>query len=727
MNRFFISSSAVIAGLLALVMVPSCDNHKPDKPKAANKTSKVKRARSMDKPIAGLSKSIEEFTGSHTRIVWTEHPRRKSADTFANTNELVLKGIDTRDGKGERMIQDKLDNYARPLLTSDGEAILFTDKEVKTKNGRKHYDPDIYRTDWEGAKPVHLASGYAVDSWRDPATGVEWVYAARNFPSSKAMALEATELVRFPLDDPSKVEVVYNDSLISPDNIQFSRDGSRASGLFPWPHAGVMLRDENGIYHPKKLATGCWPSMAPDDSGVSWVFDGGHRGASFFAPEKKGSWTVKFNDGPVMKGFEMYHPRWTNHPRFLAITGPYIPVKNAAGNVINKGGTSAEVYLGRFSEKLDKVEAWLQISRDKISESYPDVWIEDADEVELAEFRRQGPDVAAAEVAQKAEWPAANDSLVFLWRDRNAVNQIKDAAGRLQSAPEVQGHGTGRYGRVEEMVLDGGYFEVDTAGDSALLEVLRSGHDATLDMILMPAQAEATEAVQPLFSGPKLAVSFDSRDHLLIGDGSKVWQSEVSLPRVPYQLSVVRKLGELSASANGEALKLTSASVSLPAATGEEVRFGGGWEGGILDVAIYQRALTATEMQKQSALQKERLAQLPPAPAQVKIKAKLVEASGMPTAEGIAPYTGALVACVYEVEQVVSGALDTKSVLVKHWAMLDQRAVENIPRELGKTYELTLEREADHPHLKGERVMDDTTAFDLEPWFDATPPRLLQP
>lgn len=720
--KYFLLFGSVV---LTLICLPACDSHKPEKPKASSKTTKSpkpKRARPMDKPIAGLAKSIEEFTGSHTRVVWTEHPRRKSADTFANTNELVLKGVDTRDGRGERMLQDKLDNYARPLLSSDGEVILFTDKEVKTKNGRKHYDPDIYRTDWAGAKPVHLASGYAVDCWRDPETGVEWVYAARSFPSSKAIALEAEELVRFPLEDPSKVEVVYNDSRISPDNIQFSRDGSRASGLFPWPHAGVMLRDENGLYHPKKLATGCWPSMAPDDSGVSWVFDGGHRGASFFAPDKKGSWTVKFNEGPVMKGFEMYHPRWTNHPRFLVITGPYVPEKNAAGNVINKGGASAEVYLGRFSEKLDKVEAWLQISRDDVSESYPDVWIEDADEVELAEFRRQGSEVSSPD-GENAEWPAVNDSLVFLWRDRSAVNQIKDAAGRLHSSPEVRAHGTGRYGRLEEMVLDGGFFEVDTAGDSVLQEVLRSGHDLTLDMILLPAMEAAQEEVQPLFRAPKLVVAFDATGHLLLSDGSIALQSETALPRQPYQLTIVRKLGVLSASVNGESLALRSGAGSLPV-EGEDVMFGGGWEGGLLDVALYQRALTGQEMVKESALQKKRLSELPPAPTQVKVKAKLVESSGLPTAEGIAPYTGALVACVYEVEQVISGTLDTKSVLVKHWAMLDQKLVANVPRELGKSYDLTLEKEADHPHLKGERVMDDTMAFDLEPWFDVIPPRM---
>ena len=96
----------------------------------------------------------------------------------------------------------------------------------------------------------------------------------------------------------------------------------------------------------------------------------------------------------------------------------------------------------------------------------------------------------------------------------------------------------------------------------------------------------------------------------------------------------------------------------------------------------------------------------------------------MPSAEGIAPYTGSLVAYVYEIEKVISGELAAKKIIVKHWAMLDQKPVAGFPRTLGGTYELELEPEAGHDHLKGERVMDDTTAFDLETWFDISPPKV---
>ncbi len=413
--------------------------------------------------------------------------------------------------------------------------------------GRKHYDPDIYRTDWQGGKPVFIAEGYAVDCWRDESTGVEWVYAARKFKSNTNSSLEAARLVRFKLDNPASEEIVYDDGPITPDNIQLSRDGSQASCLFPWPNAGVLIRGKDGKYHARKLQTGCWPSHSPDNSHVSWVFDGSHRGAAFFSDGGKKSWPVKFNQGEGMRGGEMYHPRWSNHPRYLALTGPYLPVKNASGSRISKGGASANVYLGRFSENLDKVEAWLQITHDKLNESFPDVWIEGADEAQLAAFPTAEP--AAGATSQAEAWPVIKDRLVFL---------------------------------------------------------------------------------------------------------------------------------------------------------------------SIFGVAIHARALKPAEAKQQSLSQLARLSQLPPAPRRLKVRARLLETSAMPSAEGIAPYTGALLACVYEPEKVLEGELSAKRILVKHWAMLGQKTVTGFPRKTGASYDLILEAETDHPHLQGERVMDDTTAFDLE-------------
>ena len=75
----------------------------------------------------------------------------------------------------------------------------------------------------------------------------------------------------------------------------------------------------------------------------------------------------------------VYHPRWSNHPRFLAVTGPYRV--GGGGNRIRGGGQGVEIYLGRFSPDHRRVEAWVQITANDSADFYPDVWIDPAADV----------------------------------------------------------------------------------------------------------------------------------------------------------------------------------------------------------------------------------------------------------------------------------------------------------------------------------------------------------
>jgi hypothetical protein len=84
-------------------------------------------------------------------------------------------------------------------------------------------------------------------------------------------------------------------------------------------------------------------------------------------------WMVNLNGAPGFDGAEVSHPRWTNHPRFLAITGPY---NQGGANQSRTGGKQTEVYLGRFSEDFSHVEAWLRVTTNDGGDADPDVWID---------------------------------------------------------------------------------------------------------------------------------------------------------------------------------------------------------------------------------------------------------------------------------------------------------------------------------------------------------------
>jgi hypothetical protein len=717
------------AALSLLATAASCRKSDPPEKKAKasekkSSKSKTKKPSAADVPQEGVDKRVEEFTGAHTRIVWAELPEPGASDTFTYTNDLLLKGLDSRDGKGEREILSAPSNYSRPLLSTDGSTIVFTDKNLVRRSGLKHYEPVIYRTDWQGTAPVRLAEGYAADCWRDPATGVEWVYAVREFKASTALAMEAARMIRFRLDDPTKEEVVYEDSPVTPDNIQFSRDGAQASGLFPWPDVCIFERAPDGVLRPRKLMTGCWPSLAPDNSGVAWVFDGSHRLATFFAQDGREPWTVHFNTGPGMENHEVYHPRWSNHPRYLALSGPYVPVKNSSESVVNKGGGTAQIYIGRFSAGLDKVEAWLQVTHDRLSESYPDLWIEGGDKVDLAMTRGAAAPVNAASAG--GTWPVVKSGLIYAWGDRNAANEIAGADGKMHRAPAPVGHDAARFGGLEEMVVGGGFFEMGTDAAGALIKGMQSAPEMTVEMMLVPGAGGTGTGMDAIFSGPNLTIGAGAGGALIVAQTGMCVRSAGPMPQAPFHLVVVRKQGAVEIYVNGEASALQPHEPVPPAPAADRVVFGGGWDGGMLHVGIFNRALAAGEAMQEATAALAALSKKPPAPPRVTVAARLVETSAMPSAEGIAPYTGSLVAYVYEIEKVISGELPAGRFVVKHWAMLDQKTVEGFPREMGKTYELVLESEAGHRHLKGERVMDDTTAFDLETWFDVSPPKVRQ-
>src|SRR5262245_48979805 len=70
---------------------------------------------------------IEEATGAHTRVVWVEDKSPQQTDVLARGKKLVLMGLDTRDGKGERAILPAVRNYAKPLITPDGRRVVYSD------------------------------------------------------------------------------------------------------------------------------------------------------------------------------------------------------------------------------------------------------------------------------------------------------------------------------------------------------------------------------------------------------------------------------------------------------------------------------------------------------------------------------------------------------------------------------------------------------------------------
>jgi hypothetical protein len=310
----------------------------------------------------GPAAAVHELTGTHTRMVWVQHD---GDDPFAQLDDLVLMGFDTDDERGERVIRGERRSYKRPLLTPRGDRIIVSSR-TNAPGG-----PYIYLLDWEGTSFKRLASGFALTVWQDPTDGTEWVYVGSDYTEAKPM--DFATVTRFPIDDPTKREVVWNNKASKASSFHLSTDGRLAGGDFPWPNIG-LVELPNGPF--QKLGEGCWPDFANVGGGLLWYFDGAHRNLTMVDVGTDKRWRVNINSAPGFRNPEVYHPQWTNHPRFMSMTGPY----NRGGpNQVRSGGKQSEVYLGRFSTDFSKVEAWVRVTHNDRGDSDPDVWMERSD------------------------------------------------------------------------------------------------------------------------------------------------------------------------------------------------------------------------------------------------------------------------------------------------------------------------------------------------------------
>ncbi len=381
--------------------------------------------------------ALREFVGGPARLVWLQQVAGDGDDPFCWGPNLVLMGLDTEDGRGKRPLIAATNNYHRPMITPDGDQVVFT--RIATR--------EVFVADWASGETRSLGAGYGAAVWRDPTSGHTWVYIADN-GLEEWDRHHASALDRVRLDQPNQRKRVWDRATFTIDNVQLSADGRRASAQFPHPRAGYMELP-NRSWTP--LSRGCWTSMAPDNSYLAWVFDGPHRNVMIHDTVNDDAWRVAINTAPWIEGYEVYHPRWSNDRRFFTLTGPYTRGRMGQ-NLITRGGTDVEVMIGRFSDNVRTVTDWFQVTDNPYGNFYPDLWLEDVDR----------PAATAAETEDTDRRPATLKPHL-VWDHANAANRAGDRSW------DVQTHGRAFWGPHGGLELDGGYAEIlpDDANDAS--------------------------------------------------------------------------------------------------------------------------------------------------------------------------------------------------------------------------------------------------------------------
>jgi hypothetical protein len=300
---------------------------------------------------------VQLLTEARTRVVWVQDVA-DGTDIGSKGEQLVLMGYDSQDGLGERPLDPTPGNYARPLITPLGNRVVVSD-QLQSK---------VFVVDWDGTGLRELGQGIALAVWIDPETRTEWVYVGTDM---KADPVTFGIVTRHQIDRWEVSEVVWDRRRVSPDSFQVSSDGRLAGGLFPWPAAGVVELPKGRW---RRLGRGCWTSLAGGDNSLFWIFDGSHRNLAVVDFDRDERWQVNINNAPGIDGYEVYHPRWANHPRFLTMTGPYTVGTEA--NKIRGGGPQVEIYLGRFTDDFTSVERWVKVTNNQRADFAPDAWID---------------------------------------------------------------------------------------------------------------------------------------------------------------------------------------------------------------------------------------------------------------------------------------------------------------------------------------------------------------
>jgi hypothetical protein len=651
---------------------------------------------------ADVAADLKQFTGRPTRLVWAQ--AGDASDLTAQGASFRLYGLDTEDGKGIRLLQPEAGAFSKPLLTPDGQRVVYSDRPQNT----------IFVLHFDGTNRRQLAKGFASHVWRDPASGQHWVY-ARGGGGGKA-----EPIVRFRLDAPEVSEKVWDKSETGHESMPWFRvsaDGKVAADAFPWSACGAA---DLVAQTWKQYASGCWPSLAPDNSYRAFVFHGNHRMVTLFDRGGANAREVKVNEAPGINGRDVYFPRWSNDTRYMTMTGPGI------------GSHDANLYLGRFNANFTAIEAWLRITADDKGDFFGDAWIKPQGEASGAGA------VPAASSSPDSQWPANREGLVFVWDNGRTMNEIRDPASGEQAVCRTVARGRARPGTHDTMDLAEGAF-VAQGCDDRLLAACRATNRLTLEAVIC---ADHTNQ-----KGPARIVTFSSsvgsRNFTLGQDGDRLIlrlrtprtgengvNPEVELchlvPRQPRHVVVTYAPGTIICYLDGQQV-LSSDKVQGDFSNWgpQHLLFGDEWDGardwaGTLEkLAIFNRVLPPAEVAQHYQSHRERLAKRT-APARAVVDAKLLAVSPVPDPKVIAPYLRALVVNEYLVEKAVEGSCPAQKILVAEWGVMDRQTLPS-DRAVGKSYRLALEKFDEHRELQPEKLVMDIDELELPLYYAVRP------
>ena len=663
--------------LLPAVLLAACSKS-PDQPSPA---------------VAPAALSAENLKALNTvtadravRLVWLEQ-----ADPAKSGRQLFAYG--SADGLGLRSVPDVTGDLARPLLTSDGESIVFTKLNARPGDGKTVYAPEIFIRPWAGGAAKSLCPGMAVDLWRDPSDNKEYVYAVEHLLSGTTPRLTGEKLLRFLPVTPQEKEIIWTATTLGTDQFQLSADGRRAAGLFPFPKAGIADLTNQTL---TPLPAGAWPALAADNSYAAALLDGSRRRLRVFAPNLDPGWELTFMGASGWRDGGILHPRWTNDPAVLVCTGPY-----------QEEGTAADLCLVRFRDDLRTIQQVARLTEGRRAFS-PDAWVEKGSFTLTA--LPQQPMVIPRPAPKP--WPITADSLCFAWENHRRTAPLPQAPASLTP------HGFAIWGRYHGMDPSGGWFEADPAMAAKISQDCAASSAWAMELILTERQTPPPVSVRLaalMLEDGREAFALYRVDRKLVlrillgGTPDKPARVHpVVLTNLaiesdrPVHLALSLRNNRLACWLDGQMQKdfqLESSGLAAWGAGrlifGDPQPYGSPWSGVMERIAIYSRALGDDEI-RTAAETAGQFIETRTRPTRHKVKATLAVLPAL----GETTVSNQAAVSLWDVNQVFSGGMDIRRIAVLSWIRLQGRPLPSTFPAVGQSMDLILESGEDHPELE---------------------------
>lgn len=652
--------------------------------------------------VAGCGEStpgVRELTGHHCRLVWTV---AEGDFTLFGAKVFSLWGFDSDSGKPAFRLIEGTGYWMKPLISPDGTRVIYSDLSSEK--------PVVWITEFGSGKSSAFIEGMAACVRRDAATGHDWVYYRLD------RQVDA-EIWRCRLDDQSDRHLVYSLGPTDFDVLTFatvSGDASRMAAAFPEHDVGAVELP-NGRWN--KYATGCWPSMAPDLSYASWVFEGSHRVLNVFSADGTDSRHVDLGTAPGIGKGEAYFPRWSNDARFFVMT------------VGGMGSDSALICVGRFDEGFTRITGWSSVTPKRGAYFMPDLWVADAP---TFAFKQEAMTPAIELPKWRDRWPVTHDGLLFLWQRWSNQNEAPHEQGWRTC--RVDARGGARPGPHGVLSVAGGYFEGDSIAKK-IVDECTATNQLTVEATITPTSA-ASYPDAPIIS----LVSEDGAMNFAIqqwgstlrfrlrhtkGTGAHTDQA-VSLGAFEsgkrHHVVITYAPGEVIWWFNGERHRDDTFRGEFSNWQPATLRIGGAtpWRGYVEGLAIYKKAVTADDATRKHRFYSDMLARDKAAP-RAKIKAKLVAKPPPFDPKQLATYSRSLAVYEYEVVQVLDGHVADTRVAVSHWSILDKQPIVPIRnRKLAEVVEMLIEPFDDHAELVSEHRVQSESSELMSFWHDVT-------